>query len=131
MRYVSARRSKRILLGLTMGLLAAGGAGAQSATGQSEIAPPLAPAITDVEAVRKPNGRVRLLAEVVPRGAEIVKVTFRYSGKRFEAKHRRPWTYAKKVKARGRDGRRREIHFKVRACTATRCVTRSTRDHAG
>jgi hypothetical protein len=118
------------VLGLAIGLLPIGPV-TQPAVGQSEISPPLTPAITDIEAVRAPNGRIRLRADVVPRGAEIVKVTFKYAGKRFAAKHRRLWTYSKKVPARKGDGRGDKVHFKVRACTATRCVSRSTRDAAG
>jgi len=126
-----ALRSTRALIGLSIGLLAIGGPGAISAIGQSEITPPLTPAITEIDAVWKTSDTIRLRAEAVPRGAEVVKVVFRYRGERFTAKHRKPWTYVKRVNARGRDSRGDEVHFRVRACTATRCVSRSTRDDVG
>lgn len=94
------------------------------------IAPPLTPAITEIEADWAGNGRIRLHAQVVPRGAKVVEVTFRYRRKSFEANRRRHWKYAKTVKARGEDGRGDRVRFKVRACTATRCIARTGSDKA-
>jgi len=122
------------VLGLSLALVGAAGPAAAQTDDRGtprSITPPLTPAITEIEAAWKPDARIRLRAEVVPRGAEVVKVVFRYRGERFTAKNSRSWTYVRRVEARGGDARGDEVHFKVRACTATRCVTRSTRDDVG
>lgn len=127
----------RPVLCVVLASIAGAGASAGVASGQEEgpmpprtITPPLSPAITEIGADWKGNGRIRLHAEVVPRGARVVKVFFRYRGKRFRATKLRQWKYAKTVKARGEDGRGDRIRYKVRACTATRCSARSDSDKA-
>lgn len=105
-----------------------GAAAGQDAPSPGSITPPLSPAITEIESVWKRNGRVKLRAEAVPRGAEVVEVVFRYRGKRFKARGVGQWRYVKTVKPRGRDRHGDMVDFKVRACTATRCARRSTRD---
>jgi hypothetical protein len=104
-----------------------------SAFGQeipTPVPPSLKPAITEIEADWV-DGRIKLKAEVVPRGAKVAKVTFRYRGKRFTAIKVGQWRYAKRVKPRGGDGRGDEVRFKVRACTATVCGERTDSDRAG
>ena len=127
----------RVALCVVVAAIAATGTGVGVATGQGErddpphsITPPLTPAITEIEADWKGRGRIRLLAEVVPRGAKVVKVTFRYRGKRFTANRLPLWKYGKTVDVRGEDGRGDTIRYKVRACTATRCTARVGSDKA-
>jgi hypothetical protein len=105
--------------------------GATAATAQDlPTTTPLAPAITEIEADWV-KGRIRLEAQVVPRGAEVEKVTFRYRKKVFRANKGRRWTYTRLVEPRGGDGRGDRVRFKVRACTATACATRTGGDKAG
>jgi hypothetical protein len=105
--------------------------GAGAASGQDgPSTPPLAPAITEMEADWAGKGRIRLRAEVVPRGAAVEKVVFRYRGERYRATHRKPWDYVKTVEARGGDERGDAVRFKARACTATACTARKARDLA-
>jgi hypothetical protein len=107
----------------TFAILVGGGA----AHGQDgPTPPPLAPAITDVEADWA-KGQIRIEAEVVPRGAEVEKVFFRYRGERFKAIHGRRWSWLRTVEAHDDDGRGDRIRVKVRACTATACATRIVR----
>jgi hypothetical protein len=101
------------------------GAGVAAAQDGPPTTPPLAPAITDITATWKGKGRIKLHAQVVPRGAEVEKVVFRYRGERFKARHMREWDYARTVDARGGDSAGDTIRFKVRACTATTCVAKT------
>jgi hypothetical protein len=116
----------------TVGLVAAVAClGTTAATAQDlPSTPPLAPAITETE-VDWVKGRIRLKAQVVPRGAAVEKVTFRYRRRAFEARKGRRWMYTRLVEPRGGDGRGDTIRFKVRACTATACSTRTGSDEAG
>lgn len=91
---------------------------------------PLAPAVAEMEADWAKKGRVRLRAEVVPRGMKVARVTFRYRRKAFKAKHIGRFDYVRTVKARGGDRGGDRIRFRVRACTATRCASRTGRDEA-
>jgi hypothetical protein len=127
----------RVALCVVFASIAAIGTGVGVATGQEEsqdaprsISPPLTPAITEIEAEWKGNGRIRLHAQVVPRGTKVVKVTFRYRDKRFTATRQRLWKYAKTVKARGGDRKGDRVRFRVRGCTATRCTARTGSDKA-
>jgi hypothetical protein len=110
----------------------AAAAATASAAGQagSPGTPPLAPAITELEADWVGKGRLKLRAQAVPRGAKVEKVTFRYRGKLFRAKHVKPWDYVKTVRARGGDGKGDRVRFKTRACTATACATKTGGDVA-
>jgi len=127
----------RVALCVALASIAAIGTSAGVATGQDEsqdpphkITPPLTPAITEIAADWKGDGRIRLRAEVVPRGAKVVKVSFKYRGKRFTANKLRLWKYGKTVKTRGEDGRGDNIRYRVRGCTATRCTARTGSDKA-
>ena len=108
--------------------------GATAATAQDgpPSTPPLAPAITEIEVdwlegKRGKPSRLRLKAQVVPRGAEVEKVVFRYRKKAFGARKGKRWMYTRVVKPRGGDRRGKRIRVKVRACTATACATRTER----
>ena len=115
-------------IGTSVGV--ASGADKTSTPTPVPVPPSLSPAITEIEAdwVR---GKIKLRAEVVPRGAEVVKVTFRYRGKRFVASKVGQWKYAKKVTPRGGDSRGDTITYRVKACTATKCASRKGSDEAG
>jgi hypothetical protein len=105
--------------------------GTTAATAQDmPSTPPLAPAIAEIEADWVKGG-LRLKAQVVPRGAEVEKVTLRYRKKLFTAKKGKQWTYTRLVAPRGGDGRGDKVRFRVRACTATVCATRTASDEAG
>ena len=86
--------------------------------------PSLTPAITEIDSDWV-GERLRLRAEVVPRGAKVDRVRFRYRGKRFKAKHHGGWRYSRMVKPRGKDEPGDEIRFKVTACTISDCTSRT------
>jgi hypothetical protein len=111
-------------------IAAALGAGIASGQDAPPMAPPLAPAITDMDVAWAGDGRIRLRAQVVPRGAQIEKVVFRYRRERFKARKGKLWNWARTVEARGGDRRGDQVRFRVRACTATVCSTEKGRDVA-
>jgi hypothetical protein len=93
--------------------------------------PPRAPAIRDAEADWRSGGKIRLRAELAPRGAAVTSVRFRYRAKGFKARKVGPKEWAKTVAARGGDSRGSVISFRVRACAAQRCISRVRSDEAG
>jgi hypothetical protein len=136
MAQLTRRWTRAVVCVLAISLMALGTV-AGVAVGQAEdmpmpkaVAPSLEPAITEIEVDWKGDGKLKLRAEVVPRGAKVTSVFFKYRGKRFRAKKTGQWKYAKTVKARGGDGRGDRVRFKVRACTATVCGSRTDGDKA-
>jgi hypothetical protein len=114
----------RLLPAALVCALAVIGAASVAAQEPGPVAPSLTPAITEIDSDWV-GERLRLRAEVVPRGAKVDRVAFRYRGKRFKAKHRGGWKYSRMVKPRGSDEPGDEIRFKVTACTISDCTSRT------
>lgn len=102
----------------------AAAAGGASALEPGPMPPRLSPVIFEIDSDWV-GERLRLRAEVVPRGAEVDRVSFRYRGKRFKAFRREGLTYSRMVKPRGSDEPGDEIRFKVTACSLSSCASRT------
>jgi hypothetical protein len=94
------------------------------------VAPSLSPAIIEIDSDWV-GERLRLRAQVVPRGAKVDRVAFRYRGKRFKARHRGGWKYSRMVKPRGSDEPGDDIRFKVTACSVSSCTSRTGSEEGG
>jgi hypothetical protein len=90
--------------------------------------PPRAPRIVEIEVDALRGDRLRLRAEIQPRGARVTRVRFTYRKRTFAARHVRGKLWARTVQARGGDGDDVVVTVKVRACAGSRCATRTGRD---
>jgi hypothetical protein len=91
---------------------------------------PRAPRITDIEVDGLGGGKLRLRAEVAPRGAAVTSVRIRYRGKTYKASRTGANRWARTASARGGDGTDSVITLRVTACAGSRCATKTGSDDA-
>jgi hypothetical protein len=91
---------------------------------------PRAPLISEIEVDSLGGGKLRLRAEVAPRGASVRSVRIRYRGVSYKATKTVAKKWGRTVSARGGDRNDSVITLKVTACSAAGCVSKTGSDDA-
>jgi hypothetical protein len=99
-------------------------------TSTTTTATPRAPRIAEIEAGSLAGGRLRLRAEVTPRGAAVTAVRIRYRGTSYTARRIAGRRWGRTVTARGGDGNDSLVRLRVTACAHSRCTVRTATDEA-